>query len=175
MIDLWWLPGRAAKIGTSKGGRRPKSGRKVIEDAAVTIIATATTAANPAAAALGLGPCLLGKGIGKNGEGGRGRPRKQLTGALGPNGESQQFAAMEYHITWCAAEGKPPPGVPGLGWSHRCHNPGCVEPKHGLWELWEKNRERDTCAEEDAGPCPHDPPCVPWPGRGSANYTDSEE
>ena len=42
-------------------------------------------------------PWLLGKGIGSRGEGGR--PRKHLTGAVGPGGARQLFSAAEYHIT----------------------------------------------------------------------------
>lgn len=43
--------------------------------------------------------------------------------------------AMEYHVTWTAANSRPPPGVPGEQFSHRCHEPRCVEPSHGCWEM----------------------------------------
>lgn len=161
LAKLWLAPAPtlAAVPGRRAGGRPPKSGREVIAAAAAAITVAATTKPNIAAEALGLGPCLIGKGIGSRGEGGR--PRKQLTGGVGEGGKRKQFAAMEYHITWCASAGQAPPGVPGLGWSHRCHQAACVEPRHGLWEPWKKNRARDQCTEEGAGSCPHIPVCVP--------------
>ena len=162
LITLWSMPAPAAKQGQHKAGRPPKSGRQMIEDAAVAIKLAATPSANPAAEALRLGPCLIGKGFGSRGQGGR--PRKQLTGAVGPGGARQQFAAAEYRITSTAASGQPPPNCPRLEWSHRCHNPRCVEPRHGLWEDWHTNRARDPCAVPGAGACPHDPVCVRWPG-----------
>ena len=42
---------------------------------------------------------------------------------------------MEYHSTWYVSEWKPPPSVPGLGWSHRCHERRYVKPHRGFWRL----------------------------------------
>ena len=95
------------------------------------------------AACFGLAPCLLGKGIGKKGE--AGRPRKQLTGAIGPSGATKKFVAMEYHVTWTSANSSTPPGVPGEQYSHRCHEPRGVEPSHGCWEMEGPNKARDVC------------------------------
>ena len=159
LIKLWNIEARAAKTGKAKGGRRPKSGRQVIESAAAAILAAAAPLPNPSAARLGLGPCLLGKGTGKKGE--AGRPRKQLTGAVEPGGAMKQFVAMEYHVTWTAANSRPPPSVPGQQFSHRCHEPRCVEPSHGCWEMEGPNKARDVCRVGTAGrPCPHVPVCL---------------
>ena len=152
-MQLWEIPAGQTAKGRSKGGRRPKSGRQIIETASATIIKAATSVANPAAEAAGLGPCMEGKGIGKNGE--EGRPRHFLTG---PQGTVKKFAAMAYHIT-ALVGGAIPPLVAGWGWSHRCHNPRCVNPRHGLWELWVVNRGRDGCPGGEG--CVHSPICIP--------------
>lgn len=160
LSKLWSVQPRPTAVGKSKGGRKAKSGRQMIEDAAAAILHQATPAANPAAEALGLGPCLIGKGVGKDGEGGR--PRHHFTSFVGKDDRRVKFGAMAYHVTWCAAAKQPPPGIPGHGWSHRCHNPRCVEPRHGLWQSWTDNVQRDGCAD-DAENCPHDPVCIPCP------------
>lgn len=114
MGKLWTVPSRATKVGKSKGGRRPKSGRQIIEDAAAAIASSATISANPAAEKLGLGPCLLGRGIGANGE--AGRPRKQLTGAIGVGG-GPCASSWRWHITLRGArqQGNHPQKHLGLG------------------------------------------------------------
>jgi hypothetical protein len=165
LAKLWIAPAppRAASVpGRRGGGAPPKSGRQVIAAAAITILAAAKPQRNAAAEALGLGPCLRGRGLGaKDADG---RPRKQLTGGVGPGGARQMFSAAEYHITATDHAQQPPPGAPGFSWSHRCHNPRCVEPRHGLWETVAANRARNICAEPGAGCCPHSPVCIPWLG-----------
>ena len=157
---LWnYTPAQThAKKGKYKGGRPPKSGRTIIEDAAKKILLSATVKHNPRAESLGLGPCQIGRGIGTKSEGSR--PRKQLTAPIGKNGARVQFGALAYHITWCAEVLQAPPQVPGLGWSHRCHDASCVNPRHGLWQQLVDNKDRDDC-RDNPDSCEHTPVCIP--------------
>lgn len=107
---LWGMPAPPRAVGKSAGGRMTKSRKTMVVDAAAAIIAAATPAANAAVAAASLGACLVSRGIG----GKEARLRKQFTTATAPGGPRHQWAAMAYHVTWCAERDSPPPGVPGL-------------------------------------------------------------
>jgi len=108
------LPGWDDDAQTISRGRPRKTGRQVVEDAARTILGEGQILHNPKAESVDLGPCILGKGIGQYGEGGR--PRKQVTGNMGNRGGWIQFAAMAYHITWVANEKRACPGTAGFGY-----------------------------------------------------------
>lgn len=150
--------------GGPKGGRPHKSGRQMIDDAAAAIKRRAAMSANPVAVAAGLGPCLLGAGLGKGGKDGRGRPVHHMTGPVGKNGARCKFAPMEYHVAWASANAQAPPAQAGMQYSHLCHNPRCVEPKHGIWETRAANVARNGCVLGSFAACGHAPRCITWPG-----------
>jgi hypothetical protein len=54
-----------------------------------------------------------------------------------------QINFKSYHITWVAWAGEDIPA--GLQYSHRCHQPTCIEPSHGTWETDEENKDRNRC------------------------------
>lgn len=153
----------------SKGKGRPlKTGPEQIQDKAKVASDNATVHANPIAVALGLGNCQLGaldphRTIK--------RPVTPLQATMGLKREKKVI--LQYHLTWVAKYG-PPATNPGDEYSHRCHQPCCINPLHGLWEQGGKNRGRGGCADGkshwlltlDCGTrklmlnCPHDPCCL---------------
>ncbi|KAI1781092.1 hypothetical protein F4818DRAFT_26682 [Hypoxylon cercidicola] len=123
------------------------------------------------AEALGLGHCQIAPVTDRNRT--NTRPCEKLSAMFPPRKNRVSRWALSYHITWVAMFGLPP-AEPGLSYSHRCHEPCCVNPKHGVWEPMRKNHARNTCRDGrshmllDNGEegrhlitnCPHDPPCV---------------
>lgn len=154
---LWVMPRRDALVGRRPGGRKPKSGRQMLEDAATVIINSAIVKSNPTAEQLGLGPCLLSSGTRGRGS----RPQHFFTARVREDGSEVKFAAMSYHVTWIVYNECLPPAVSGIGFSHRCHESHCVQPSHGVWEDLPTNKGRDICrGGVGVAVCVHDPCCV---------------
>ncbi|MCJ1405702.1 hypothetical protein MMC11_008931 [Xylographa trunciseda] len=145
---VWAKPPGTSARGT--GGRPEKSGQDQIKDAAATCRQDARRQPNPTAEALGLGPCEIAKADGR-------RPRHGGIRAVF-DGKPGRKATMTYHLTWVAVYGLIPSRE--LEYSHRCHEACCINPGHGCWESRADNKSRDCCREEDAPPCPHQPPCL---------------
>lgn len=157
LVALWNEPGGAAQNaqGETVAGRRRISGRQKIANKAKKTLARAQKIANPAAEALGLGPCLTDiEAVSARGN----RPIAffEVLARSGQGKGKRNGSAMLYHVTWCDANDQPPPR--DLEYSHRCHNRTCLAPKHGVWETAPKNRGRDRCESGDK--CEHSPVCI---------------
>jgi hypothetical protein len=77
---------------------------------------------------------------------------------------------LAYHLTWFAAyrHVAPPPNLRS-DYSHRCHEPSCVNPQHGIFESPQTNRARAGCKGNShlrlpdgtiILNCAHEPPCL---------------
>ena len=65
------------------------------------------------------------------------------------NGSERKAAeCLSYHIAWIAKFGLPPtvPNGPAE-YSHRYHQPCCVNPDHGIWENGGDNKGREICRQ----------------------------
>jgi hypothetical protein len=71
---------------------------------------------------------------------GRRRPQRAMRIKLHEKNSKINFRS--YHITWIAKYGPIPLD---LDYSHRCHQPTCVEPSHGIWENNQDNHSRNAC------------------------------
>jgi len=160
-----------------KKGRPKTSGRDKLRDKSGHIKGKSTTASNPAAEALDLGPCLLAPVDNSGNRINQGRPEEKLTQEFAEGRKSSY--AKSYHITWAAKNGHIPtlPGGVQTEYSHRCHQKTCVNEDHGIWELGKDNKARERCKASNGGShqvrlgaggnfevvsvrCPHDPPCL---------------
>ncbi|KAK9427106.1 hypothetical protein V1505DRAFT_318132 [Lipomyces doorenjongii] len=95
----------------------------------------------------------------------RGRPQRSMRVIV--DGTPRKINFRAYHITWMAANGPILPDNPPQ-YSHRCHQPLCVEPTHGVWESDVGNKDRNRCSahshiffqEHMLVLCPHTPCCL---------------
>jgi len=96
---------------------------------------------------------------------GRGRPRKSFRFYDRDTRKSKKKEFQAYHIVKIAIQG---PAPVGREYAHRCHNPICINPDHGLWATTAMNRNMEMCrnASHVILPnsiiirlCPHNPVC----------------
>lgn len=147
-----------------------KAGKAQICDKAKYIRDRAKTSSNPVAKGIQLNECLLSAPTGCQSS--NARPRVKITTTLGHRVRSEHNVPS-YHLTWCAANGCP--DTPnGHEYSHRCHQPSCVQPLHGVWESSRDNKRRNVCANGKSHMllrnqaadsyliklCPHEPECL---------------
>jgi len=81
-------------------------------------------------------------------------------------GGSDKHNFRAYHITKITIDG---PAPRGREYSHRCHEPRCVNTVHGVWEHGRYNKDREGCINAShlilpdltiIRLCPHDPVCL---------------
>lgn len=155
----------------SARGSPCKAGVLQIREKSDLILSKAVSKTNDIAEVLGLGPCQIAPVTDRNRT--NNRPCERLSAMFPPRKNRVSRWALSYHITWVAMFGLPP-AEPRLGYSHRCHEPCCVNARHGLWENIRGNNSRNRCKDGrshmllDNGEqgqylitnCPHDPPCL---------------
>lgn len=158
-LNILW--NQLAGTRSGRRGRPAASGQDKIVKAANKERAEAAKTPNPAAEALGLGPCELAA---LNESYATNRPRHRgISATIG--GRTVRRAVFTYHLTWVAQFGLIPSGNHGerLEYSHYCHQPCCINPQHGGFEPSAVNKTREGCRGGVAasGCGLHNPPCFP--------------
>lgn len=157
MISLWERKADPPSLRRKSGISQRRTGRQIIRDRAAKVLGQALPCPNDAAEARGLGSCQL---MQQGNFTPQGRPVCYFSVRLKPGHKAVNFHAMSYHVTWCAAQGRPPPSVIGLAFSHLCHDKTCVEAAHGVWEDMRTNQSRRACVTAGSCICKQEPMCI---------------
>lgn len=122
---------------------------------------------NPIASALGLGNCQIARMELAT------CPTIELSAPY-PGQKKPSSKRLRCDFVTGVARYGPPPDFKNMQYSHRCHQPSCLNPQHGTWESAKKNHARHRCKvgeshllfEEKRGrrflmkTCEHDPVCI---------------
>lgn len=144
-ISTWYKAAHLRKLlkeppGTT--GRR-LSGEEIIKQKSEKILANCYFKPNPIASALGLGDCQIDRHDRQI------RPSIGMTANIPGQKKGLSYRPRSYYITKVAQDGAPP-YLQKMQYSHRCHQPSCLNPKHGEWETTKVNLGRCKCNVGDS-------------------------
>jgi hypothetical protein len=158
LLNVLW---NRRSIKNNRAGRPDKDGKQQIIDNSISILNGATSFNAQRLTLLQEKPCKISTLSLDS----RGRPQRSMRVKL--NDESKKVNFRPYHLTWMAANETIPSNTL-LQYSHRCHQPCCVEPTHGVWEIDIDNKNRNKCVNcshvifnnQLITLCPHNPTCL---------------